>query len=100
MHHRKRTEKAALCRTVESAWKDFQPIKLTNVYRRWKLVLDLIIEDNGGDALVESRRKKLYREPSEEAEDLNNDENAAPGNGIDETAISSSEIDALDHDCC
>ena len=48
-------------------------IKLENVYERWKLVLDLIIEDKGGDRLIESKRGKLFREPSPEAEDLDED---------------------------
>ena len=51
-------------------WKVFEPIKLTNIWNRWRLVLDLIIEDEGGDRLVERRRGKLFRAPPEDAEDL------------------------------
>ena len=40
------------------------------VNKRWKLVLNLIIEDNGGDQLIEAKRGKLYQEPSPEVEDL------------------------------
>ena len=53
----------ALCNTVMSAWGEFESVKLENVYERWKLVLDLIIKDNGGDRLIKANRGKLYREP-------------------------------------
>ena len=73
LHFRKRTEVEALCRTVEAAWKILEPIKLENVYARWLKVLDLIIEDDGGDRLVESKRGKLYREPPNKFESLDDD---------------------------
>ena len=38
------------------------------------MVLDLIIEDEGGNTKVESKRGKLYREPSHEAEVLDVDD--------------------------
>ena len=60
----------ALANTVVNAWKQFESIKLENVYNRWKMVLDLIIEDEGGDANIESKRGKLFRAPTEEEEDL------------------------------
>ena len=63
----------ALCRTVDAAWKVLEPIKLENVYARWLKVLDLIIEDKGGDRFVESKRGKLYREPPNEIESLDDD---------------------------
>ena len=51
------------------------------------MALDLIIEDNGGDRLVEARRGKLYRKPlAEELEDgdVNNDDaSAIPEDGMD-----------------
>ena len=70
LHFRKRMETTALCGTVVEAWKSLQPIKLLNVYNRWLLVLDLIIEDNGGNRLVETKRGKLYRAPSAKIENL------------------------------
>jgi len=69
-HFRLRKELSALCRTVDRAWDKLEAMKLENVYNRWKLVLDLIIEDGGGNGKVESKRGKLYREPSNEAENL------------------------------
>ena len=59
-----------MCRTVDQAWDKLEAIKLEHVYNRWKMVLDLIIEDGGGNSKVESERGKLYREPSKEAENL------------------------------
>ena len=73
LHFRQRTEIEALCRTVDAAWKVLEPIKLENVYARWLKVLDLIIEDEGGDRFVESKRGKLYREPPNEIESLDDD---------------------------
>ena len=74
MHFKKRKEAEALCGTVREAWKQLDPVKLENVYNRWKMVLDLIIEDEGGNAKVESKRGKLYREPPPEAECLEKEE--------------------------
>ena len=70
LHFCKRMETTALCGTVVEAWKSLQPIKLLNIYSRWLLVLDLIIEDKGGNRLVETKRGKLYQAPSAETEDL------------------------------
>ena len=64
-----------MCRTVDDAWKKLKSIKLKNVYGRWLKVFDLIIEDNGGDRLVGSKRGKLYTAPFEEIESLDNDDN-------------------------
>ena len=72
LHFKKRNEKEALARTVRKGWDDLEDIKLANVWERWKLVLDLIIADNGGNSKVESKRGKLYSAPSGEAEDLEN----------------------------
>ena len=70
LHFRHQMETQALARTVQKSWDELEPVKLANVYNCWKLVLDLIIEDEGGDRLVESRRGKLYGAPSDEAEVL------------------------------
>lgn len=81
LHWQKRREKEALWGTVEKAWEQLEPIKLTNVYARWRLVLDLIIEDEGGNSLVESRRGKLFSVPSTE---LETPETLDPEEGEDE----------------
>ena len=83
IHAGKVKEKDALARTVEAAWLEMGPVKLTNVWNRWRLVLDLIIEDGGGNRKVESKRVKLFRARPEHDEcigdlvDLNREETAA-----------------------
>jgi len=69
-HFRLRKELTALCRTVDQAWDKLEAIKLENVYNRWKMVLDLIIEDGGSNIKVESKCGKLYCEPSNKADNL------------------------------
>ena len=49
---RKRKGKDVLASTVEKAWEQFEEVKLTNIWERWRLVLDLIIEDEGLGELV------------------------------------------------
>ena len=93
LHFRKRMEANALCNTVEKAWGKLDPIKLQNVYSRWKMVLDLIIKDNGGVRLVESKRGKLYRAPSDEMETL---EEETPIRRDKDNKLTEAEIDLLD----
>ena len=90
LHFKMRNEKEALARTVWRGWEGLEAIKLNNVYQRWKLVLDLIIEDDGGNSKIESRRGKLYRAPSDEAEDLG-DEEQTDEDVIDEMEAASTE---------
>ena len=54
LHLFKRQEVKALCNTVDRAWEDMDATKLRNVFERWKLVLDLIIKDDGGDRYIEA----------------------------------------------
>ena len=66
-------------------------IKLRNVYERWKLVLDSIIKDDGGDRYIEANRGKLFKVPSPEAEELNEEED-------EEEEMTGEEIDTNDLD--
>ena len=61
------------------------------VYRRWKIVLDLIIEDDGGNRKVETKRGKLFRAPSDEAEILDEDEEEEELTEAQEIAVSEME---------
>ena len=70
MHFRKRNQHDVLARTVMLAFDELDPKKLENIHKRWVKVLHLIIEDEGGDRLVEKRRGKLLSEPTEDVEDL------------------------------
>ena len=60
MHFRQRREIGALCRTVEESWAKLESIKLENVYTRWLKVLDLIIEDEGGNSNNNKIIKKMF----------------------------------------
>ena len=93
LHHGQRQHLTALCNTVTKAWGELDRVKLTNVYERWKLVLDLILEDNGGDRLIESRRGKLFREPSGEEEELGAEIPAPP---TDPEELTASQINNAD----
>ncbi len=70
LHFRHRTEVQALARTVEQAWKELKPVNLMKVFRRWKMVLDLIIEDEDGNRKVEAKQGKNFCAPEAEAEDF------------------------------
>merc|ERR1711966_508988 len=74
LHIFMRQEVRALCNTVDRAWDELDATKLRNVYERWKLVLDLIIKDEGGDRYIEGNRGKLFKTPSPEAEELDEEE--------------------------
>ena len=74
LHLNKRQEVKALYNTINKAWDESDTTNLRNVYERWKLVLDLIIKDEGGDRFIESNRGKLFRAPSPEAEELDEEE--------------------------
>ena len=66
-------------------------IKLRNVYERWKLVLDLIIKDDGRDRYIEANRGKLFKVPSPETEELDKEED-------EEEEMTAEEIDTNDLD--
>ena len=74
LHFHQQNEIGALCRTVTRACEELNAIKLTNVYERWKMVLDLILKDDGGDRFIKSNHGKLFRAPSQETEDLDEDD--------------------------
>ncbi len=67
MHVRRRYHADALAATVYAAFDALEPVKLSGVYGRWVQVLDLIIDDNGGNDKVESRRG-LTSAPTSEVE--------------------------------
>jgi hypothetical protein len=48
--------------------------KVMNVYERWKLMLDLVIKDDGSDQFIESNHGKLFWAPAQEVEDLDDKE--------------------------
>ena len=62
LHHQRMMKLNALADTVMQAFEEFErATKLAVIAARWELVLDLIIEDNGGNDLVETRRGTLTK---------------------------------------
>ena len=74
LHHNQRQELNALCAIVTKSWEELDAMKLTNVYERWKMVLDLFLKDDEGDIFMEANLGKLFRAPSRKAEDLDEDQ--------------------------
>ena len=62
-----------LASTVYKAWNDFRSEAIDKVFKRWELVLDLILLDNGGNRFVESFRGKLTNDPTSVASSTESD---------------------------
>ena len=92
LHLFMRQEVRALCNTVDRAWDELDATKLRNVHERWKLVLNLIIKDEGGDRYIEANRGKLFKAPSPEAEELDEEEDE------EEEELTTEDIDNNDLD--
>ena len=69
-----RRETNALARTVEAAWIELDQQKLQNVFIRWKKVLELIIADDGDNIQVSQTRGKLFSVPSDDFENIDDDD--------------------------
>jgi hypothetical protein len=98
LHYRHRHHVDALARTVFEAWEELDEVKLTNVYNRWKFVLELIIEDNGGNEKVESKRGKLFRAPTSEEESIEQLVLTAGHSDGDEEEFATDKIDEIEGD--
>ena len=61
---RDRYDADVLSATVFRAWNNFSSATIDKVYKRWELVLKLVLLDNGGNRYVESFRGKLTGDPS------------------------------------
>jgi sentrin-specific protease 1 len=70
---RERHDPEVLASTVYKAWNDFRSEAINKVYKRWELVLDLILLDNGGNRFVESFRGKLTNDPTSVASSTESD---------------------------
>ena len=58
VHRTKVMRNDTLAESIEEAWDLVEPEKLTNIYMRWKKVLELIIKGKGDNQLVEKCRNK------------------------------------------
>jgi hypothetical protein len=60
MHRGHRSDAAALARTIEKTWTDeYDSEVFKKVYARGQKVLQLVIDDNGGNTKVDSHRREL-----------------------------------------
>jgi hypothetical protein len=63
VHHMRRCHHDALATSVFDAWNGYlSPKAFTNVHRRLRVVLSCIVDDEGGNSLVEMKRGKLFRD--------------------------------------
>jgi hypothetical protein len=85
VHHKRRCHPDALARSVQDAWDNYlSPNAFKNVHGRLRIVLQCIVDDAGGNTLVESKRGKLFRDATilenrlednnEESNELYNDD--------------------------
>ncbi|KAG7351610.1 hypothetical protein IV203_010970 [Nitzschia inconspicua] len=62
-HHRRGSHPDALARSVENAWNNcLSPSAFQDFHERLKIVLHCIVDDNGGNSLVERKGGKLFRD--------------------------------------
>ena len=62
LHRQRVMNEDALADTIEEAFDNFDGYtKLAAIARRWELVLDLILDDDGGNDLVETKRGVLTK---------------------------------------
>ena len=63
VHHMRRCHHDALAASVQQAWSSYLSSEaFHNVWRRLRVVLVCILENEGGNQLVESKRGKLFRD--------------------------------------
>lgn len=76
VHHERRCHPVTLATSVQDAWdKYLSPNAFKNVHGRLRIVLSCILEDNGGNSLVESKRGKLFRDATIPENPNDRDEN-------------------------
>ena len=63
VHHMRRCHHDALAASVHDAWESYlSPKAFYNVHNRLRVVLRCILDDRGGNRLVETKRGKLFRD--------------------------------------
>ena len=93
VHHMRRCHHDALAQSVEDAWNGYlSPEAFKNVYRRLRVVLSCIVDDKGGNSLVESKHGKLFRD----ATIIDLTENDAGDDGNEVPAFSIDDLEELD----
>jgi hypothetical protein len=63
LHRDKRTDANAIANSVQQAWNHLPSEKIARVFSRIPIVLELIVEDQGGNDLIEGHRGQLNHAP-------------------------------------
>ena len=93
VHHMRRCQHDALAKSVEDAWNSYlTPKAFENVHKRLRVVLSCIVEDKGGNTLVESKWGKLFRDAT--IIDLTEDDQQ--DDGIEVHALTMDDFDDID----
>ena len=62
-HRGRRCAHDALAKSVEDSWQSYlSTMAFSNVYKRLRVLLRCILDDDGGNQLVEQNRGKLFRD--------------------------------------
>jgi hypothetical protein len=79
-----------LAQSVKDAWDNYlSPNAFKNVHGRLRIVLHCIVEDNGGNNIVEQKRGKLFRDSVIEIKDEDdNEDNNKDDESVDMISIS------------
>lgn len=90
VHHKRQYHPDALAQSVKDAWDNYlSPNAFKNVHGRLRIVLHCIVEDNGGNNIVEQKRGKLFRDSVIEIKDEDdNEDNNKDDESVDMISIS------------
>ena len=78
VHRNRQYNPEALAKSVQDAWDNYlSPDAFQNVHGRLRVVLNCIVDDNGGNNLVEKKRGKLFRDSTILEIDNQDDENSS-----------------------
>ena len=98
VHHMRRCHHDALAASVDEAWRSYLNSKsFHNVWRRLRVVLVCILDDEGGNQKVESKRGKLFRDAT--IIDLTNEDDDDEFEIIDLSTLNDVEGDADEEIC-
>jgi DNA-binding protein Fis len=90
VHHKRQYHPDALAQSVKDAWDNYlSPNAFKNVHGRLRIVLHCIVEDNGGNNIVEQKRGNLFRDSVIEIKDEDdNEDNNKDDESVDMISIS------------
>ena len=95
VHHKRRCHPDALAASVKDAWSNYlSPMAFKNVFNRLRVVLSCIVQDQGGNSLVEAKRGKLFRDATLVVDLNEEDENEV--NSVDNSDLD--DYDSISND--